>query len=109
MGVLSVTPIAGHVELRLDEAADPAEVIAKLAARHRLRRAELRRPSLEDIFIELVVKGGGMDDGTDAGGASAWRICASGLGIGCVPQPSKTVRMTAKGPAEVARMPRMFP
>ncbi len=44
----------GHVELKLVEGQDPSQIMAEIAARIPLRRMEIRKPSLEDIFIELV-------------------------------------------------------
>jgi ABC-type uncharacterized transport system ATPase subunit len=48
----------GHYELDLEDGADPAEVIRHIVAGPPVRRVELKRATLEDIFID-VVKGKG--------------------------------------------------
>ena len=53
-GVIGVTPAPRGAEVRMDESADPSRVMGELSSRLRLRRVELKRPSLEDIFISLV-------------------------------------------------------
>jgi ABC-2 type transport system ATP-binding protein len=57
-GVHGVHAARGHLELKLDDRADVTQVMSDVAARLPVRRLELKRPSLEDIFIELV---GGSD------------------------------------------------
>ncbi len=42
------------LDVRLHPETDPGQVMAMLAARLSIRRVELKRPNLEDIFIELV-------------------------------------------------------
>jgi ABC-2 type transport system ATP-binding protein len=53
-GVLSVEASGAGVDLRLADGADVSGIMSQMAARVGLRRIELRRPNLEDIFIELV-------------------------------------------------------
>jgi len=48
----------GHYELHLEDNADPSDVMRRVVAGAPVRRIELKRPTLEDIFIE-VVKGKG--------------------------------------------------
>lgn len=57
-GVAGVHPVKGGVELKLAPGADPSAVMAA-AARLRPRRVELKRVSVEEIFIELVERSGG--------------------------------------------------
>lgn len=42
------------IEIRLQQTGEPGAVMAAVAARLPVRRVELKRPNLEDIFIELV-------------------------------------------------------
>lgn len=53
----------GHHEAMLAHGADPASIVASIAAAAPMARVELHRPTLEDIFIEIV-KGSG-DGGED--------------------------------------------
>ena len=53
-GIRSFKPTDHGFELHLEDRADPATLMSSLAQVGRLRRIELKRPSLEDIFIELV-------------------------------------------------------
>ncbi len=53
-GVLESTALPRGTEVRLTDDADPSRVMSELSARFRLRRVELKRPSLDDIFISLV-------------------------------------------------------
>jgi ABC-2 type transport system ATP-binding protein len=50
------------VELKLEEGADPAALMAAAAGRVRARRVELKRASVEDIFIAIVEKSGGSGE-----------------------------------------------
>ncbi len=53
-GVVQVVPKAGHVELVLEEGADPQQILRGLVERVRVKRFELKRPSLHEIFIRAV-------------------------------------------------------
>lgn len=53
-GVHSVRAAAAGVELHLDEGADVGGVMEAAARRAPLRRIELKRASLDEIFIGLV-------------------------------------------------------
>jgi ABC-2 type transport system ATP-binding protein len=53
-GVASVLATSGGVELRLKDNADTAAVMAAVTTRVSARKIELRRPSIEDIFVQLV-------------------------------------------------------
>ena len=44
----------GHVELKLSDGVDPSRIMSEVASRVPFRRMEVKRPSLEDVFIELV-------------------------------------------------------
>jgi len=43
-------------ELSLDDAADPQQVMQAIAGRTAIRSIELRRPTLNDVFVQLVMK-----------------------------------------------------
>jgi ABC-2 type transport system ATP-binding protein len=49
----------GDYELQLEEGASPLEVMRQVVARVPVRRVELKRPTLEDVFIEVVQAGEG--------------------------------------------------
>ncbi|GJM19284.1 MAG: ABC transporter ATP-binding protein [Phycisphaeraceae bacterium] len=49
-----VTVTDGHTEAHLAEGADPGRAIAAMTAALPMARVELHRPSLEDIFIDIV-------------------------------------------------------
>lgn len=57
-GVSSVHPIKGGFELMLAESADPATITQTVAGIVRARRIELKRVSVEDIFVNLVESAG---------------------------------------------------
>lgn len=59
--VESVTNVDGQLEARLVAGADPARTIAAMTAAAPMARVELHRPTLEDIFIEIV-QGSAADD-----------------------------------------------
>jgi ABC-2 type transport system ATP-binding protein len=63
-GVRSVSPASpgSPREIELKDGADPARIMQQLAAAVAPARLELRRPSLEDVFIEIVLSGEGRDD-----------------------------------------------
>jgi hypothetical protein len=52
--VTSAEPSGPGVDLRLAEGADVSQIMSQVAARVGMRRIELRRPNLEDIFIQIV-------------------------------------------------------
>ncbi len=56
--VARVTDYGQYVEVRLREGADPQLVLREAAARLQLRRFEIVEPSLHDIFVEVVTRGG---------------------------------------------------
>jgi ABC-2 type transport system ATP-binding protein len=53
-GVRGVVTANGVVELQLADGADVPEVMRSFTQKLRLRRIELKRPSLDDIFVQLV-------------------------------------------------------
>lgn len=53
-GVREVSATANSVELRLADDADTSEVMSAVTSRVPSRMIELRRPSIEDIFVQLV-------------------------------------------------------
>ncbi len=58
-GVRSVTPSRDGAEVRLDEQADPGAIMAEIVQRLPVRRLELKRVTLDDVFIDLVEAAGG--------------------------------------------------
>ena len=56
-GVAHVTPIDGALEVVLDQGIDPQQAMRSLLESMPMNRVEIKRPSLEDIFIEIVSGG----------------------------------------------------
>ncbi|MEX0876040.1 MAG: ATP-binding cassette domain-containing protein [Phycisphaerales bacterium] len=56
-GVAHVTPVEGAVEVVLDEGVDPQGAMRALLEAMPLNRVEIKRPTLEDVFIEIVTGG----------------------------------------------------
>ncbi len=56
-GVRAVEPHGSCYDIGLDEGRDPAQAIREIAVALPVARVELVRPSLEDIFIEIVTGG----------------------------------------------------
>ena len=56
-GVAHVTPVEGALEVVLDEGVDPQLAMRSLLEAMPMNRVEIKRPSLEDIFIEIVTGG----------------------------------------------------
>ncbi|MDY7108391.1 MAG: ATP-binding cassette domain-containing protein [Planctomycetota bacterium] len=57
-GVVNVRPIGhdGAVEIMIEEGADPHPIMQTVLGRQPMRRIELRRPTLEDVFVQLVME-----------------------------------------------------
>jgi ABC-2 type transport system ATP-binding protein len=53
-GVVKVTDFGRYQELRLDKAADPQQLLARLMEHGRVRHFELTRPTLHDIFVRIA-------------------------------------------------------
>ena len=56
-GVAHVTPVEGSLEVVLDEGVDPQAAMRALLDAMPMNRVEIKRPTLEDIFIEIVTGG----------------------------------------------------
>jgi len=56
-GVAHVTPIDGSLEVVLDEGIDPQQAMKSLLDAMPMNRVEIKRPTLEDVFIEIVTSG----------------------------------------------------
>jgi ABC-type uncharacterized transport system ATPase subunit len=56
-GVAHVTPIDGSLEVVLDEGIDPQQAMKSLLNAMPMNRVEIKRPTLEDVFIEIVTGG----------------------------------------------------
>lgn len=56
-GVAHVTPIDGSLEVVLDEGVDPQQAMKSLLDAMPMNRVEIKRPTLEDVFIEIVTGG----------------------------------------------------
>ncbi len=52
--VSKVTDFGRYVEIRMEDGADPQEILRQATARLRLSRFEVVEPSLHDIFVEAV-------------------------------------------------------
>jgi ABC-2 type transport system ATP-binding protein len=64
-GVARASSLSGTFELAVDESAEPREVIQRVIAQASPARVELHRPSLEDVFVEIV-KGSSSREEIDA-------------------------------------------
>ena len=67
-GVERCSAAEGGYEVALREGADPARVMQSVIAAMPVARIELKRPSLEDVFISIVADG---DSAADARGELA--------------------------------------
>ncbi len=56
-GVAHVTPVEGSLEVVLDEGMDPQDAMRALLEAMPLNRVEIKRPTLEDVFIKIVTGG----------------------------------------------------
>ena len=56
-GVAHVTPIEGSLEVVLHEGIDPQQAMRSLLESMPMNRVEIKRPTLEDVFIEIVTGG----------------------------------------------------
>ncbi len=56
-GVAHVTPVEGALEVVLHEGIDPQHAMRSLLEAMPLNRVEIKRPTLEDVFIEIVTGG----------------------------------------------------
>ena len=72
-GVASAEELDKHWELALDEGADPGEVMRHVLETTAVRRMEIPRPTLEDVFVDIVKESVPMRPGAHAelaGGAA---------------------------------------
>lgn len=53
-GVRAVRQVDGSIEVSLNEGVEPTDAVRDLAAAVPLLRIELRRPTLEDVFVQIV-------------------------------------------------------
>jgi ABC-2 type transport system ATP-binding protein len=53
-GVMRVTDFGRWQEVRLDQGADPQNLLAALMSKGRVRHFEVTRPSLQDIFVRIA-------------------------------------------------------
>lgn len=56
-GISHVTPVEGVLEVVLNEGVDPQEAMKAMLNAMPLNRVEIKRPTLEDVFIEIVTGG----------------------------------------------------
>ncbi len=56
-GVAQVSPMEGALEVLLEEGVDPQDAMKALLEAMPLNRIEIKRPTLEDVFIEIVTGG----------------------------------------------------
>jgi ABC-2 type transport system ATP-binding protein len=57
-GVAAVSDFGRHVEIRLEDGADPQALLHEATARLRLSRFEIVEPSLHEIFVDQVTRRG---------------------------------------------------
>jgi len=62
-GVAHVTPVDSALEIVLDQGVEPQDAMRTLLNTHPMNRIEIKRPTLEDVFIEIVTGG---ERGADA-------------------------------------------
>jgi len=66
LGVVeSVRAVDEHFEARLTDQADPWAAVGLLASAAPMARVELHRPSLEDVFIEIVERSAGAEEASN--------------------------------------------
>ena len=56
-GVAHVSPVDGSLEVVLNEGVDPQTAMRDLLGAMPMNRVEIKRPTLEDVFIEIVTGG----------------------------------------------------
>lgn len=56
-GVAHVSAVEGALEVVLNEGTNPQDAMKALLAAHPMNRIEIKRPTLEDVFIEIVTGG----------------------------------------------------
>jgi ABC-2 type transport system ATP-binding protein len=84
-GVESAKAVRGGMELKLAERADPSAVMSAAAAAVPARRLELKRVSVEQVFIDLVEQSGGAPEeleGIKTALATARAEAGSGISSG---------------------------
>ncbi|MBK7405012.1 MAG: ATP-binding cassette domain-containing protein [Phycisphaerales bacterium] len=64
-GVRAVSHLGGLHEVSLEEGVNPSDVMRRIVETLPIIRVELRRPTLEDVFIEIVQRGDGVPAGVD--------------------------------------------
>ena len=79
-GVASVVRADGRFEVSVDEGAAPTEVMQRIVAHLPVTRIELRRPTLEDVFIDIV--GRGVTESVDEAQLRASLREEAGVGAG---------------------------
>jgi ABC-2 type transport system ATP-binding protein len=61
-GIDRVSPVEGALEVVLSEGIEPQSAMKNLLAAHPMNRIEIKRPTLEDVFIEIVTGGKHSED-----------------------------------------------
>jgi ABC-2 type transport system ATP-binding protein len=56
-GVAHVTPVEGSLEVVLEEGVEPQDAMKAMLNATPLNRVEIKRPTLEDVFIEIMTGG----------------------------------------------------
>ena len=62
-GVAHVSPVEGALEVVLNDGVEPQDAMKSLLGAYPMNRIEVKRPTLEDVFIEIVTGG---ERGSDA-------------------------------------------
>ncbi len=61
-GVASVVPVEGALEVVVNDGVDPQQAMRSVLEAMPVSRIEIKRPTLEDVFIEIVTGGKGGED-----------------------------------------------
>ncbi len=56
-GIAHVRPVEGALEVILSEGVEPQDAMKALLSAHPMNRIEIKKPTLEDVFIEIVTDG----------------------------------------------------
>lgn len=77
-GITSLTKVDNHFEAAVGVDADPAEVVQRIVSMMPVSRIELHRPSLEDVFVDIVGRGVHESEGEAGSGGSRIEETAAG-------------------------------
>ncbi len=79
-GITSLTKVDNHFEASVGAEADPTEVVQRIVSMMPVSRIELHRPSLEDVFVNIVGRGvAECEDEAGHGGSRGEETAAGAL------------------------------